>query len=87
MKDASHVKTNKQRSQFGSSKYKKTTFQKCSRKISIKQKKKRWLLDLGFFSPLRNIREMFSFEVWDGIRKRGSRFLGIEIHCLPVTSA
>lgn len=30
----------------------------------------------GFF--LRNIRELFSFGVWDGIRKRGSLFLGIK---------
>lgn len=59
MKDASHVKTNKQRSQFGSSKYKKTTFQKCSRKISIKQKKKRWLLDLGFFPPSETLEKCF----------------------------
>lgn len=27
---------------------------------------------------LRNIRELFSFGVWDGIRKRGSLFLGIK---------
>lgn len=32
----------------------------------------------GNFSPLGNIRELFSFEVWDGIRKRGTQFLGTE---------
>lgn len=64
-------------------------------------KEKKMSFRFGIFSPLGNIRELFSFEVWDGIRKRGSRFLGIEnvffppvrrkeaaeIHCLPVTSA